>query len=122
MEVLSDVSPHQERSSQDIIPPPPPSRIYVTPGMIPVQNTTGGTLGTLHVQVPCTEVTSVSVIVVQVERDNNSVAGVEYIVNLALNGRVAGVGFYVDVHRATTSASASLVNNEGCTLNYIVVG
>lgn len=94
----------------------------VTAGQITVQNTSGGTVGSLVATIPCTAITATSVIVVTPEANSNSASGVEYLAQIPANARSAGTGFTVTLHRATPSGSASFVNNEGCTLNWMVIG
>lgn len=92
----------------------------VTAGQFEIQNTSGGTLGTLTVAIPNAAITATSVITLGIERSTHSASGVEYIAQIV--SRQPGVGFTVDFHRSTPSGSASFVNNEGCILNYMIVG
>src|SRR5436190_5596803 len=81
-------------------------------------NTGGAGVLTMTKTIANTTVTANSVILLTCERDTTSFAGIEYMVNLSLNGRSAGVSFSVDIKR---QLNANISTTEGCTINYLII-
>lgn len=97
------------------------STVATFAGRVAVQNTSGGTLGTITVTVNNSKVTSNSVIILSPGTNANSASGVEYLANEVTTSRSAGTSFTFVLHRATPSGSASFVNNEGAQVSYIII-
>jgi hypothetical protein len=89
-------------------------------GRVQVKNTSGGTLGTITVRIPNTNVGANSVVIASVVFDGNSATGNEYVVNVT---NIDGTNHRFDLllHRATPTASSSFNNNEGCTVHWMVI-
>jgi len=97
------------------------SNVSTFAGRVNVQNTSGGTLGTITVTVNNSKVTANSVIILSPGTNSNSASGVEYLANEVTTARSASTSFTFVLHRATPSGSASFVNNEGAQVSYIII-
>lgn len=95
-------------------------------GIVKVQNSTGGNIGTsaypgFTVTVNNTAITANSIVLISAAQNANSASGVQYQAQEDLTARVAGVSFALQCHRVVPSGSAAFIANEELLINYLII-